>query len=89
MARREGITLTPEMHFNPCANDDWVFRLCSAIMRQAVIDFQAENEAGKANLKRFFRSEWGQLLSFDNGGLIIETLEKEDCHIHYAHREVK
>lgn len=65
--------------------------LSIAILQQAVADYRkavkkaqsndkydkAQGTIAKKNLERFFLSEWGELLSGDNGQLIIDKLRAE------------
>lgn len=52
----------------------------AAILRRAVIDYSValkkNNPAKKAALEKFFRSAWGQLLSYGHGEYIIENTRK-------------
>ena len=54
--------------------------LRTAIIYQAVQDYKTalkKNNYGQISaLERFFRSEWGQLLSYDNGEYIISECRK-------------
>lgn len=83
-------------NFNRLTDNPWE-NLRAAIIGQAVDDYRAalddvesagddtsarKEAQGRANaLKRWFRSEWGQFLSFDNGDLIIEKVEKEPRNV--------
>lgn len=61
--------------------DEACVRLQSAIIVQAVQDYKKalKNDDRKTarQVERFFRSEWGQLLSMGNGEAIIERVRKE------------
>ena len=52
----------------------------------------AKTNAAKA-IERFFLSDWGELLSFGKGELIIELLQKKHCdktlHIRKAYTRTK
>lgn len=62
--------------------DQWVVSLAIGIVKQAADDLRAAirtNEEDEANrLRRWFMSEWGQLLSFGQGGAIIRRINKEE-----------
>lgn len=62
--------------------DAWVFRLQTAIVKQAADDLRAavrtQDETAAEALRRWFLSEWGQLLSFGQGEAIIRRIKKED-----------
>lgn len=62
--------------------DQWVLNLAIGIVKQAADDLRAAirtNEEGEANvLRRWFLSEWGQLLSFGQGGAIVRRINKEE-----------
>lgn len=51
-----------------------------AIIRRAVLDYQEaltrRNHAQAARLERFFRSGWGELLSYGHGEYIIDHTRK-------------
>ena len=55
--------------------------LQAAIIEQAAVDYLAalrKDSRGEARaLERFFRSEWGQALSRDNGEEIIKRVREE------------
>lgn len=62
--------------------DQWVLNLTIGIVKQAADDLRAAirtHEEGEANLlRRWFMSEWGQLLSFGQGGAIVRRINKEE-----------
>lgn len=62
--------------------DAWVLYLQTAIVLEAANDLriatQAHDENMVAALQRWFRSEWGQLLSFGQGEAIIRRMKKEN-----------
>lgn len=62
--------------------EPWVTRLQTGIVKQAADDLRAAIRAGetaKADvLVKWFRSEWGQLLSFGCGEYIVEKVKKEE-----------
>lgn len=60
----------------------WVLRLQTAIVKQAADDLRVairtdDTSAVKA-LCNWFRSEWGQLLSYGQGEAIIRRIKKEE-----------
>lgn len=62
--------------------DQWVLNLSIGVVKQAADDLRAalrthDDGAVKA-LCRWFRSEWGQLLSFGQGEAIIRRIKKEE-----------
>ena len=61
--------------------DQWVLNLAIGVVKQAAEDYRAalrtHNEGAIKALTSWFRSEWGQLLSFGQGGAIIRGLKKE------------
>lgn len=61
--------------------DAWVLYLQTAIVQEAANDLriaiQTHDESAVAALHRFFRSEWGQLLSFGLGEAIIRRIKEE------------
>ena len=64
------------------ARDAWVIRLQTAIAKQAADDLRAaartQDKTAAEALCRWFRSEWGQLLSFGQGEAIIRRIMKEE-----------
>ena len=54
--------------------DEGALNLASAILKLAAEDFVNCDFATKNSLKRFFLSEYGQVLSFGNGDLIVSNL---------------
>lgn len=52
----------------------------AAILKQAVKDYKSALKWGRhreiATLERFFRSDWGQLLSYNHGEYIIENCKR-------------
>lgn len=64
------------------ARDAWVFRLQTGIVKQAADDLRAavrtQDETAAAALRKWFLSEWGQLLSFGQGSAIIRGIKKEE-----------
>ena len=56
-------------------------RLRISILKQAVVDYigalRTDDEKGTYELERFFRSDWGQLLSDYNGELIISVCKRK------------
>ena len=52
-----------------------------AIVNQAIIDYKkalrTDNETKITALERWFKSEWGEMLSGYNGAYIIEKVKKE------------
>ena len=62
--------------------DAWVLYLQTAIVMEAANDLriamQTHDEGMAAALQRWFLSEWGQLLSFGQGGAIIRRIKKEE-----------
>ncbi len=52
----------------------------AAILKQAVKDYKSALKRNqphkKAELERFFRSDWGQLLSSNHGEYIIENCKR-------------
>ena len=63
-------------------HDAWVLYLQTAIVLEAANDLriaiQTHDESTVAALHRWFLSEWGQLLSFGQGGAIIRRINKEE-----------
>lgn len=61
--------------------DQWVLNLAIGVVKQAADDLRAalkaHDESEAAVLFRWFWSEWGQLLSFGQGGAIIRRIKKE------------
>ena len=61
--------------------DQWVLNLAIGIVKQAADDLRAayrsHDESSIQALARWFWSEWGQLLSFGQGGAIIRRIKKE------------
>ena len=65
---------------------DGYINLCAAIVQLAIKDYRKalqgkerrtrEGTSAKS-LERFFRSKWGQTLTFEHGELIIERTKKE------------
>lgn len=62
--------------------DAWVFRLQTAIVKQAADDLRAavrtQDKTATEALRGWFLSEWGQLLSFGQGSAIIRGINKEE-----------
>ena len=62
--------------------DQWVVSLAIGVVKQAADDLRAAiraHEDGKVKaLCNWFRSEWGQLLSFGQGEAIIRRIIKEE-----------
>ena len=61
--------------------DQWVLNLAIGVVKQAADDLRAairtQDEGCIKALTNWFLSEWGQLLSFGQGGAIIRGLKKE------------
>lgn len=61
--------------------DAWVLYLQAAIVQEAANDLriaiQTQDDGTVAALQRWFRSEWGQLLSFGLGEAIIRRIKEE------------
>lgn len=62
--------------------DQWVLHLAIGIVKQAADDFRAairsHDESNAQALQKWFWSEWGQLLSFGQGGAIVRRIKKEE-----------
>jgi len=60
--------------------DTFYDNLRGAILSRAIRDYKIalrhKDPAGIASLERFFRSDYGQLLSGDNGEYIIEKVQE-------------
>lgn len=68
-----------------CVGDEkdlWVLCLRISIVKQAADDFRAalraHDDCAVQTLCNWFRSEWGQLLSFGQGEAIIRRIKKEE-----------
>ena len=61
--------------------EEAIINLQAAIIEQAVADYRTAlkyDKRGEARrIERFFRSEWGQALSRDNGEAIIKRVRAE------------
>lgn len=56
--------------------NDGYLNLRIAIINQAVDDWKKGNRQKKADLERWFLSDWGQFISGDMGEIIVEKLRK-------------
>lgn len=80
-ARVDRTAVVPRRSFIP-VRDAWVLRLQTAIVKQAADELRAayrtDDVSAVETLRRWFLSEWGQLLSFGQGGAIIRRIKKEE-----------
>lgn len=62
--------------------DQWVLNLAIGVVKQAADDLRAairtHDDSTAHALQKWFWSEWGQLLSFGQGGAIIRRIKKEE-----------